>query len=303
MEPTCHKLFPVLKTSMSKINVNGTVHDLQDARISVLDRSYLFGEGVFESFRSYNGKLPFLQDHLKRMEWSATFLHIDFPSETDFQKICTDLLEANHLKDARFKIVLSRMGSESQTNYRPDAQTGYQTNLVVFCDEFDAAKYPKTYRLKIIRQVLNDPPKMASVKATNYLGKIIGREEALEAGYNDGILLNQKGEVTEITSGNIFWVDENNKLKTTPVSSGILTGVMRTQLIHLLHENNLDITEENITAERISSMREVFVTNAVIGIKPVVAIDHRQISGGETGNVTAMLMDLWRKKVESLLTH
>lgn len=284
--------------SMSKIYVNGEICELENARISVLDRSYLFGEGVFESFRSHNGKVLFLQDHLSRMEWSATFLHLEFPAHIDFQKTLDDLMTANNLKDARFKIVLSRMSEEAQTSYRTDIKPDYKSNLVIFCDAYDAAQHPKTYRLKVVRQVTNDTAKMACVKATNYLGKIIGREEALEAGFNDGILLNAKGEVTEITSGNIFWVDEKSQLKTVPASAGILTGVMRTQLLKLLGENKLKITEENVSPERLSSAREVFVTNAVIGIKPVVAIDHRQISGGETGSITAMLIDLWNKKIK-----
>ena len=95
---------------------------------------------------------------------------------------------------------------------------------------------------------------------------------------------------------------KKNELCTTPTSSGILTGVMRTQLMNLIKEKELKIREDTITPQRLSSVREVFVTNAIIGIKPVVEIDGRQISGGEAGNITLMFMDLWKKKMEKLLS-
>lgn len=287
---------------MPQIYVNGEFCLQQDAKISVTDRSYLFGEGVFESFRSYGGEIPFLPEHLKRLEWSATFLHLQIPANIDFLKICHDLLQINRFKNARFKIVLSRMDL-AESSFKADARANYENNLVIFCEDYDESKGPQSLKLKLVQSVRNESALLASIKATNYLGKVIARNEASEAGFHDAILLNQKGEVTETTSANIFWVDENRELKTTPVASGILTGVMRTQLLLLLKENKIKITEENITAQKLSSMREVFVTNSVIGIKPVVAIDHRQLSGGEPGDVTLMLMDLWKKKVKEYETR
>ena len=80
-----------------------------EAKISIHDSSYLFGEGLFETFRSYDGKIPFLHDHLQRLEWSCTFLDFEFPTNIDFKNICDTLLEENDLKTARFKIMLSRV--------------------------------------------------------------------------------------------------------------------------------------------------------------------------------------------------
>jgi len=274
---------------MKSVFINGEILPIAGAKVSVFDRSYLYGEGAFESFRSYEGKLLFLERHLNRLRWSSEFLHLPFPEDTDFEKICVDLLEKNGFKEGRFKIVLSRY-TEDEENF--------ETNLTIFCDKFDENDFPKNYKLKTIPNLCNDIPLLASIKSTNRLPKVLGRLEALDSGFQDGILLNGKGQVTETTSGNLFWIDPNNVLKTVLKDCGILGGIMKDELIKLIHEKKLKVQEAIITPKELSNQKEVFLTNSIVGIRPVVQIDDRQISGGEPGNVTLMLQSLWKKKIE-----
>lgn len=271
---------------MAIVFLNGNFVEAAEAAISIYDRSYLFGEGVFETFRSHEGKFPLLKRHLNRLEWSTTFLDLTVPKE-NFSKICRDLLEKNKLKDGRFKIVLS-------------ATEAGESNCVVFCEKFSAPSPPHVYTLMTARSYVNDALPFAAVKTTNRLVKLKAHKDAVEAGFHDAILLNSRGQVTETTTANIFWIDSNAKLMTVLSEQGMLTGVMRSLLMETLSENKLKIFEGAIKPEDLSSSREVFVTNALWGIVPVGRIDARQISGGEIGPITEMLKELLEKKVKGL---
>ena len=279
---------------MTQVYLNGQFLAECDAKIPVTDRSYLFGEGLFESFRSHNGKIPFLKDHVARLEWSSEYLHLPFPADVDFAKITSELLAKNKLENARFKIILSKTDNLNKTGEA-------QTNLLVSCEAFDDKKLPETYKLKVIKTFPADSLPLAAMKTTNYLVKILARNEAREAGFDDGLLVNSKGSVAEASSANIFWINASGQLCTIAADQGLLSGVTRRNLIELLKKNNFTVNETRATPDEISSSREVFVTNSIIGVKPVVAVDHRQISGGEIGSITAMICDLWKKQIEELI--
>lgn len=283
---------------MTDIYVNGQILPDKEAKISVWDRSYLFGEGLFESFRSYDGKFPFLKDHLQRMEWSSTFINLPFPDDVDFSEVCGELLERNELDDARFKIVLSRNDDPNQNSIVPETS---DVNLVIFCLPLKEKQNRTPYRLKVIKSFCNTAAPLSAIKSTNYLVKVMGRFEAKDTGYDDGILLNAQGHVTEATTANIFWVDEKNMLRTVAEEQGLLGGITKKKLFALLKEKKIEYREDRITPDQLSHSREIFITNSILGIKPVSHIDHRQISGGEAGPVTHMIMDLWEQKLKEIL--
>lgn len=269
---------------------NGEYLPAVDAKISVHDSSYLFGEGLFESFRSYNGKVPFLSDHVARLTWSCTYFDWPELAEVDFAGICAELLKRNQREDARFKIICSQ-------DLNPQI-TEVKLNLVVLCEEIPVV--PQVYRLHVDRQRLNDPPIQAAIKSTNYLTKRLARREVKSGGFDDAVLLNAHGRVTEATSGNLFWLDKDARLHTIMSGEGILGGVMRRQVMQILSEKKLKVTETTITPEELSHAREIFLTNSVVGIKPVVAIDQRQISGGEMGPVTQQISEFLDKRIKEL---
>lgn len=280
---------------MSFICLNGEILPEAEAKIPVTDRAYLFGEGLFESFRSHGGKFPLLPDHLNRLEWSATFLNLPYPGDVDFKGVCGELLAKNGLSDARFKIVLSRT-EEAAIVMAKDDQARPQPNVTVFCRPLDAPK--PVYRLKTSKIWTNDSLPLAAMKTTSYLVKTLARLEARESGWDDAVLLNAQGLVTEASSGNLFWVDEKGVLKTVPEGQGLLRGVTRLNLFKLFKDKNLAWREEPIRPEELSNMREVFLTNSIVGVQPVSQIDGRKISGGDIGDVTRMIKELWEKRLK-----
>ena len=268
----------------------------EQASVSIMDRSYLYGEGLFETLRCYDGQIPFLQNHLKRLEWASVFMNLDYPSDVDFAAIFLELSQKNQLPNARLKIVLSRR----QTGIEKGEPT-FERNLVLFCEPLFSRPMPQAYKLKTMKMFANDSQPIVAMKTTNYLVKILAQMAARDAGGDDGILLNAKGNVTETTSGNIFWIDPAGKLYTVMMGEGFLGGTTRELVIAALAEKNLKCHEAAVTPQELSHMREVFVTNAIMGIKPVIEVDGRQISGREIGPVTQLVSEIWQKKLESLL--
>lgn len=286
---------------MSVCYINGDYVAAAEAKISVFDRSYLFGEGLFESFRSYQGQLPFLQEHLQRLEWSSTFLNLPFPSDLDFADICKNLLKKNGLEEARFKLVLSRQGQSMLPQSEQELGDG-KTNVTLFCELLDPEKTPQSYRLKTITNYTNDALPLSSMKTTNYLVKTMARFEALDAGFNDGILINSHGHAVETTTANLFWIDKDSTLWTVMEDQGLIPGTMKAKLLKLAQEHKITIKQGVITPKDLSHSKEIFITNCVVGVMPVTAINDRQISGGEIGSITAMIRDLWLKNLKDHLS-
>jgi branched-subunit amino acid aminotransferase/4-amino-4-deoxychorismate lyase len=287
---------------MNTIYHNGSYIPASEAKISPYDRSFLFGEGLFETFRSYDGTFPFLEAHVTRLEWSSTYFGFTFPEDLNFEGICTTLLEKNSLKDARFKIVLSgipRDFSKATAQPMPLLESEYETQILIYCEHLLEEHVSEPAKLKVIKNYVNDAMPLAAVKTTNYLLKMRARMIAKEAGYDDGILLNHHGMVTETCTGNLFWLDTNSTLWTVMDDQGLLSGIMRKFTIDLLKENKLNIKEGVISPKDLSHAKEIFMTNSVVGIKPVVSIDDRQISGGEIGDITHMIKELWDKQISS----
>ncbi|HLD45424.1 MAG TPA: aminotransferase class IV, partial [bacterium] len=255
-------------------------------------------------FRSFDGKIPFLNDHLGRLQWSSTFLGIEYPAEIDFSTVCQELIAKNNYQNARLKIVLSQTFADySQATCAPtEIDTKVMTaNVTIFCERLLDEALSGPDRLKVIRDFPNEHLPLVAIKTTNYLSKMRARLEAQESGFYDGILLNARGLVTETCTGNIFWIDKDSTLHTVMEEQGLLGGITKKNLIKLLTKHKMDVKQTVITPQELSHAKEVFITNSVVGVKPVVAIDDRQISGGEAGDITLMIMELWKKYLNELV--
>jgi len=282
---------------MSVIYIDDRFVPGHEALVSVYDRSFLFGEGLFETFRSFDGQIPFLNDHLNRLKWSSTFLGLPPAPILDYPAILQDLLKKNGLENARFKIHLSRVGQSAS----PTLNEPGQCRLVIFCEAYDVDLIPPVYKIKEIQSLHNDGLPLASMKTTNFLVKLFALNEAKDSGFDDGLLVNTKGNVTETCTANIFWVDRDGQLWTVLDEQGLLPGVTKSNLLKLLEENQINVRQGVITAKELSHSREIMLTNSIIGIRPVVSVDDRSISGGETGSITAMIRDLCEKQLTDLL--
>lgn len=280
-----------------KIYLNGEIIDEKEAKISVFDRGYLFGEGLFETVRSYNGSLPFLDRHLKRMEWSATFLGLPCADPATIKKGIGDLLQINNLKDARIKILLSGINQ----GMRPQLATDNTTiNLVILVEPFvpwPMSDYKKGVRLCVIHSVRNDPAPVANMKTMNVLPKIMARREFMERDCFDGILLNAEGFVTETASANIFWV--KNELVLTPHSNaGLLNGVTREVLLEIFKNEKITFKETYSKEEELHHADEIFITGSTLEIMPVTKLEEKKVGSGKPGPVTCKIRELYQRCLE-----
>lgn len=285
-----------------KIYMNGKIVDESEAKISVFDRGYLFGEGLFETLRSYNGVIPFLKDHLDRMEWSSTFLGIPFPHPETIKRGINEILKTNNLSDARIKILLSTINKGMRPSVNTDET---EINLVILSEAFEPLEdddYDNGVAVAVIHSIKNDPPPASNIKAMNYLTKIIARKEFEEKSAFDGILLNSLGYVTETASANIFWYD-GKKFHTPPVEAGLLPGITRNQVIKLIKDNGFLFSESLITEEELLKVREVFLTNSTIEVIPVTEINEEKIGDGVPGKMTEQVIAWYKEKLENEIKH
>lgn len=280
-----------------KIYLNGKIVDSSEAFISVFDRGYLFGEGLFETLRSYEGVVPFLDKHLERMEWAASFMGLSFPHPRELSDAVKNLLSAANLKEAKIKIVLSSLNE----NFSASASNGTRDpNLVVFCEPFKELPenfYSEGVGVTFLRSFKNDPQALSCLKSTSWLTKIMAMRELAEEGTFEGLLFNNHDQVTEGTKSNIFWV-KNGILHTPPVNAGILPGITRQVVLDLAKQNHIETKDVLIDAEKLKMVDEIFLTASTFEIIPVTVLDNDKIASGEVGPMTQKIMGLYEKNLE-----
>lgn len=281
-----------------KVSINGNIVDPSEAKISIFDRGYLFGEGLFETLRSYKKKVPFLDKHLARMEWGATFINIPFVHPKEIEKSIYQILETSQYDQARIKIVLTGMNAQTSKPQLPTEDMA--VNCVIICEKFvplDDEDYDEGVELCVLHSIKNDPAPAANLKSTSWLTKMVARRELSEKSAFDGILLDALGNVTETTSGNIFWV-KNKVLYTPPVSLGLLPGITRQVIIDLAKEAGIDFKEKMIQPDELMSANEVFMTNSTCEVLPVTVIDVAAIGDGVVGPVTTDLAVAYQERIQ-----
>ena len=263
--------------------------------MSVFDHGLLYGDGVFEGIRSYDGLVFKLAEHLDRLFESAHTLILEIPlSKEALTQAVIETLKANELKDAYIRLVVTRgvgdLGLDPRKCKKP--------TLFIIADKI--VLYPKEYyekglKLATVPTVRNHPEALnPQLKTLNYLNNILAKIEATNAGVDEAILLNSQGYVTECTGENIFYVKEK-KVVTPPPYVGILKGITRTVVMRLASENGLSVREEVFTRHDLYTADEVFLTGTAAEIVPVVTIDNRTIGNGRPGVVTVRLMKEFQK--------
>ena len=281
-----------------KVSVNGKIVEEKEASLSVLDRGYLFGEGLFETFRSYDGVLPFLDRHLKRMEWGTAFVGPPFPHPNELTSAVKELLKANNLPNGRVRIILSGKNASGFRPLVPTAET--EVTVVIGCEKFaprSDEEYENGVSLSVVHSVKNSPPPVSNIKSLSSLEKMIARREFFEKDSFDGILLSAEGHVTETTSSNIFWVS-GGKLFTSPAAIGLLPGVTREIVIEIARGEGIEFEERVIDPEGLKKSSEVFLTGSTLEVMPVTEIDGDPIGGGRPGKLTRQLQQLYSQRLK-----
>jgi len=286
--------------SMSlKVYIAGKLFDKEDAKISVYDHGLLYGDGVFEGLRSYNGKVFRLEQHLQRLWDSARAIWLEIPmSREDLAKAVYDTLAANSLKDAYIRLVVTRgagtLGLDPNRTSHP--QVIIITDLIsLYPEEY----YREGLEIVTASTVRNHPAALsARIKSLNYLNNILAKIEGQKAGCVEALMLNTRGEVAECTGDNIFLV-RNGELLTPPIDAGILEGITREAVIELARFKGVPVKEIPLTKHDVYIAEECFLTGTAAEVVPVVKVDNRPIGTGRPGPITTDLIERFRRLTRS----
>jgi len=282
------------------IYLNGKMVLEAEAKVSVLDQGFLYGDGLFETFRAYSGKIFALPLHLNRLAVSAKKIHIAIPSPPLLAKRLNETLERNRLKDAILRLTLTR--GQSFSGLRPDL-CGAPT-LVITARPFTGydALYAKgaSATLSAYRRVssrVGEP----CMKTLNFMDNILARLEAQRAEVFEALFLNSEGFLAEGSISNLFWI-KNGQVQTPTLTTPILNGITREILIVESKKQGIQVEEGLFPLEDLLNADEAFLTNTAFEVMPLTAVDGKNIGAGQPGAMTQHCHEIFSDAVKSMKT-
>jgi branched-chain amino acid aminotransferase len=269
-----------------QVYISGKLFDKEDAKISVYDHGLLYGDGVFEGLRSYNGKVFRMAEHLDRLWKSARAICLEIPlGQAALAQAVNETLAANNIKDGYVRLIVTRgagaLGLDPNRTSHPQ--------VIIIADHISL--YPQEmyeHGLEIITAstIRNHPQALSPrIKSLNYLNNIMAKIEGLQAGCQEALMMNHKGEVAECTGDNIFIV-QRGALLTPPLDAGILEGITRDAVLQLAAAAGISTAERTLIRHDVYTADEVFLTGSAAEVIPVVKIDSRKIGDGKPGPIT-----------------
>ncbi|MFB6226722.1 MAG: branched-chain-amino-acid transaminase [bacterium] len=281
--------------SDSVIWMNGEYVTPDNATISVFDHGLLYGDGVFEGIRAYEGTVFKLEEHVSRLFRSAHVINLDIPySEEETVEAVVETIRENNLTDAYVRLVVTR--GEGDLGLDPD-HCDEPTMFIIAADIelYPEEVYRKGLELITVPTRRNQPEAInPRVKSLNYLNNIMAKIEAKQAGYEEAIMLNEQGYVVECTGDNLFIVESDDLIRTPPPHMGVLEGITRDTLIELAENNGITVKEEPLNRYDLYVAQECFVTGTAAEVLPVVNIDSRSIDDGTPGPISEKLIEEFR---------
>lgn len=277
------------------IYCNGAYVPEEEAKVSIFDHGFLYGDGIFEGIRAYHGRVFKLPEHLKRLYESAQSIRMDIgmPVE-EMQEIVLETLRRNNLRDAYIRLVVSRGKGDLglDPNNCPKAATFCIADQIKL---YPPSMYDEGLEVKTVAIRRNNPDSLnPRIKSLNYLNNILAKIEAREAGVMEAIMLNQEGYVAECTGDNIFMV-RNGVLYTPPIFVGILEGITRNTAIEIARKQGMEVREELFTRHDLYTADEIFLTGTAAELIPVVKMDGRIVGKGVPGEVFKKLLTEFRE--------
>jgi branched-chain amino acid aminotransferase len=277
-----------------KIFIDGKFLSERDAKISVFDHGLLYGDGIFEGIRAYNGRAFKLKEHIDRLFYSAKAILLEIPMSRG--KISEAVLEScrvNKIRDGYIRLVVTRGVGTLGLNPR----SCKNPSVIIIAGKiqvYPPALYARGMEIVTVPTVRNLHSAVnPAVKSLNYLNNILAKIEANNAGVEEAVMLNAEGFVAECTADNLFIV-KNGELFTPPLSAGALYGITRQTVIELAHEAGLNVSEPNLTRYDLFNADECFLTGTGAELIPVVKIDGRVIGSGKPGALTRQLVEDYR---------
>lgn len=281
-----------------KVYINGEFLPFKEAKLSVFDRGFQYGDGVFEGLRCYEGKIFKLEEHVLRLFDSARAIHIQMPlSHSEMKRAIKETIRVNGFMNAHIKPLVTRgygwkLGLDPRNTTKP--------NIVIIARPIAESMYGKAasgltlavVSVRKIPAICIDP----RIKSLNYLVNILARAEAQASGADEAIMLDPQGFVSEGSGDNIVLV-RRGALWTSPVHSG-LAGITRQTVMELGQQISLPIYEGPLTMFDVYTADEIFVTGSGAGIVPVVEVDKKPVGDGKAGKITDQLIKLYAEAVK-----
>jgi branched-chain amino acid aminotransferase len=272
------------------VYVNGKFVPAAEATVSVFDRSFVYGDGVFEGIEVENGGIFRLEAHVDRLYRSAAFLRIAIPiPKSEMQAVIVEVVRRSELRDGYVRPLVSR--GAGPLGLERVAELGPPT--VVVMPQHRPGKEARTYRA-VILATRRTPAQCLDprVKSNNYLNNVLGKFEQLDAGADAGIFLDVDGFVSECCGENVFAVRDGRVA--TPPATRTLDGITRQTVIALARDAGIGVAETEMTRYDLYSADEVFLTATLSGVGYIVQVDGRPIGDGEPGPVSRRLYELYR---------
>jgi branched-chain amino acid aminotransferase len=268
------------------VYLNGKLVPRSQAKISALDYGFLFGYGLYETIRAYNGRPFRLDAHIARMRYSAEKLGI-LIKPGEIRQAVKDTILANGFADTRIRITLS-IGEGTIT---PNLSSCLEPTIAVLVTEYhppSPEKYQNGYKVIISGIRRNSRSPVTYMKSANTMEAMLARQEAREKGMDEALFMNEKGFATETSGSNLFLI-KDGVLITPRFETGILPGVTRVVVFEVAHQLGIKVKEKNVRLEELLGGDEAFITNSLIEIVPVTMVDGKKIGPGKPGPITGRL--------------
>ena len=282
-----------------KIFMNDKLVDEKDAVVSVFDHGLLYGDGVFEGIRAYNGRVFLLDEHIDRLYDSAKAIALNIPmTREEMSAVVVETCKANEIGDGYIRLVVTRgKGTLGLNPYLCD-----KAEIIVIAAKiqlYPQDLYDSGLKIVTVGTIRNHPEAInPRIKSLNYLNNVLAKIEAINAGCMECLMLNHKGEVAEASGDNVFAV-KNGVISTPPSTCGALEGLTRNKVMELAREAGYEMREVPMARYDLYVADEVFLTGTAAEIISVVDIDKREIGDGKPGKITNQLAAMYHKCANS----
>ena len=284
------------------IYLNGRLIPRFEAKLSPFDHGFLYGYGLFETMRAYNGYIFRLDSHLTRLRCSAESIGLTHSLLTtdegkqSLKAACVATMEANELRNARIRLTVSA----GEGDMTPDPSTCPSPTVLITTQHLaplPPEKYETGFKAAVSFLRRNSQSPLSRLKSTCYMENILARTAARAAGCDEAIFLNEQGYLAEGSSTNIFLVS-NGELITPCFESGVLPGITRDAVLEIARTSNIKATERWVELNELIEAQEAFVTNSILELMPLVSVEGRPIGSGKPGKLTRDLLFAYRKLVD-----